>query len=93
MYGSTIRGMMPSVKGVEKIKLSDIKEFFKKQYNYFYLLLYLLFVLINNLIVLVFEILSFLPTTSLVPFRSQRKHLVTEMFIPDLVILIVFILK
>ena len=33
MYGSTIRGMMPSVKGVEKIKLSDIKEFFKKQYN------------------------------------------------------------
>ena len=33
MYGETIRGVMPSVKGVEKIKLSEVKEFFKKQYN------------------------------------------------------------
>jgi zinc protease len=33
MYGNTIRGTMPSVKGVEKIKLSEVREFYKKQYN------------------------------------------------------------
>ena len=33
MYGNSIRGTMPSVKGVEKIKLSEVKEFYKKQYN------------------------------------------------------------
>ena len=33
LYGNTIRGVMPSVKGVEKIKLSEVKEFYKKQYN------------------------------------------------------------
>ena len=33
MYGNSIRGIMPSVKGVEKIKLSDVKDFYKKQYN------------------------------------------------------------
>ncbi len=33
MYGNSIRGIMPSVKGVEKIKLSEVKEFYKKQYN------------------------------------------------------------
>tara|TARA_B100001741_G_scaffold313814_1_gene322277 strand:- start:2445 stop:5249 length:2805 start_codon:yes stop_codon:yes gene_type:complete len=33
MYGNSIRGIMPSVKGVEKIKLSDIKDFYNKQYN------------------------------------------------------------
>ena len=33
MYGNSIRGTMPSVKGVEKIKISEVKEFYKKQYN------------------------------------------------------------
>ena len=33
MYGNTIRGVMPSVKGIEKIKLSEVEEFYKKQYN------------------------------------------------------------
>ena len=32
-YGKTIRGNMPSVKGIEKIKLNDVKNFYKKQYN------------------------------------------------------------
>ena len=33
LYGKTIRGTMPTVKGVEKLKLSDVKEFYNKQYN------------------------------------------------------------
>ena len=33
LYGNTIRGVNPSVKGVEKLKLKDVKEFYKKQYN------------------------------------------------------------
>ena len=33
LYGKTIRGTMPTVKGVEKLKLSDVNEFYNKQYN------------------------------------------------------------
>ncbi|MGC6470856.1 MAG: M16 family metallopeptidase [Flavobacteriales bacterium] len=33
LYGKTIRGMMPTVKGIEKLKLSEVKSFYKKQYN------------------------------------------------------------
>jgi len=33
LYGKTIRGISPSVKGVEKLKLQDVKDFYRKQYN------------------------------------------------------------
>jgi zinc protease len=33
LYGKTIRGVSPSVKGIEKLKLSDVEDFYKKQYN------------------------------------------------------------
>ena len=33
LYGKTIRGIQPSVKSIEKLKLSDVKEFYSKQYN------------------------------------------------------------
>jgi predicted Zn-dependent peptidase len=31
LYGKTIRGISPSVKGVEKLKLQDVKDFYRKQ--------------------------------------------------------------
>ena len=33
LYGKTIRGISPSVKGIEKLKLQDVKDFYNKQYN------------------------------------------------------------
>lgn len=33
LYGKTIRGTMPTVKGVEKLKLSDVTAFYDRQYN------------------------------------------------------------
>jgi zinc protease len=33
LYGKTIRGISASVKGIEKLKLQDVKDFYNKQYN------------------------------------------------------------
>ena len=33
LYGKSIRGVSNTVKGIEKLKLSDVREFYNKQYN------------------------------------------------------------